>query len=178
MSQLSQEEAELLTQENRFLKQTILNLRGELERASEEQLSLLQSKTLEFSNEIKVLKQIIETQRDENEKIAGVAEDEKQSIRSSSIQNENQLKEVIKNLRLELEITRSKSEETIQKAIGQENLLNLGLKKSLLEIRHALDKSEAEKSDIEQKAKRGAQQEIQQLQKSSRSLRKKIDFIQ
>ena len=75
MSQLSQEEAELLTQENRFLKQTILNLRGELERASEEQLSLLQSKTLEFSNEIKVLKQIIETQRDENEKIAGVAED-------------------------------------------------------------------------------------------------------
>ena len=134
MSQLSQEEAELLTQENRFLKQTILNLRGELERASEERLSFLQSKTLEFSNEIKILKQIIETQRDENEKIAGVAEDEKQSIRSSSIQNENQLKEVIKNLRLELEITRSKSEETIQKAIGQENQLNLGLKKSLLEF--------------------------------------------
>ena len=46
MSQLSQEEAGLLTQENRFLKQTILNLRTELERASDEQLSVLQSKTL------------------------------------------------------------------------------------------------------------------------------------
>ena len=30
MSQLSQEEAELLSQENRFLKQTIFNLRTEL----------------------------------------------------------------------------------------------------------------------------------------------------
>ena len=69
MSQLSQEEAGLLTQENRFLKQTILNLRTELERASDEQLSVLQSNTLEFSKEIKVLKQIIEKQRDENEKI-------------------------------------------------------------------------------------------------------------
>ena len=37
MSQLSKEEAGLLTQENRFLKQTILNLRTELERASEDQ---------------------------------------------------------------------------------------------------------------------------------------------
>ena len=51
MSQLSQEEAGLLTQENRFLKQTILNLRTELERASDEQLSVLQSNTLEFSKE-------------------------------------------------------------------------------------------------------------------------------
>ena len=44
MSQLSQEEAELLSQENRFLKQTIFNLRGELEKLVNDQDSLIQTK--------------------------------------------------------------------------------------------------------------------------------------
>ena len=62
MSHLSQEEAELLSQENRFLKQTIFNLRSELERSSDEQLSLIQNKTLGYSKEIKSLKEIIQKQ--------------------------------------------------------------------------------------------------------------------
>ena len=63
MSQLSHEEAELLSQENRFLKQTIFNLRSELEKLHSEQLSSIQSKTLEFSREQKLLKETIIKQR-------------------------------------------------------------------------------------------------------------------
>ena len=51
MSQLSHEEAELISQENRFLKQTIFNLRNELEKCTNDQISLIQSKTLQFSGE-------------------------------------------------------------------------------------------------------------------------------
>ena len=145
MSHLSEEEAELLSQENRFLKQTIFNLRNELERSSDEQLSLIQVKTLEFSRELKILKDIIKKQREENEKNIATAEDDKQGIRSSNKQNENQLKEVIKSLRDELEHTKVKNQENLQKAIGHENQVNLELKKSLLEIRNALDKSESKK---------------------------------
>ena len=65
MSQLSQEEAELLSQENRFLKQTIFNLRGELEKLVSDQDSLIQTKIVEFSKEQQSLKKIIEIQRQE-----------------------------------------------------------------------------------------------------------------
>ena len=52
MSQLSQEEAELLSQENRFLKQTIFNLRTELEKLVNDQDSLIQTKIVEFSKQL------------------------------------------------------------------------------------------------------------------------------
>ena len=68
MLQLTQEESELLSQENKFLKQTILNLRIEMDKLVHEQGSILQNQTVEFSNQTKELKRIINAQRVEIEK--------------------------------------------------------------------------------------------------------------
>ena len=101
MSQLSHEEAELISQENRFLKQTIFNLRNELEKCTNDQISLIQSKTLQFSGEQKSLKEIIEKQREQIESISLIAEEEKQAIKSLNDREIKQLHKIIKNLRLE-----------------------------------------------------------------------------
>ena len=150
MSQLSHEEAELISQENRFLKQTIFNLRNELEKCTNDQISLIQSKTLQFSGEQKSLKEIIEKQREQIESISLIAEEEKQVIKSLNDREIKQLHEIIKNLRLEIDFNLNKSQDSIQKAIGRENQMNQALKKSLIEVRAALDVSESEKLEIEQ----------------------------
>ena len=77
MSQITPEEAELAFQEIRFLKQTILSLRNELEKSHSESLSSLETKTIEFSREQKVLKKIIEKQREEKERLIATNEEEK-----------------------------------------------------------------------------------------------------
>ena len=102
MSQLSQEEAELLSQENRFLKQTIFNLRTELEKLVNDQDSLIQTKIVEFSKEQQSLKKIIEIQRQEADKVKVIADEEKQSASSKNIRKIDHLKEIIQVLRSEL----------------------------------------------------------------------------
>ena len=67
MLHLTEEETDLLSQENQFLKQTIFNLRIEMEKSSHEQATLIQNKTAEFTNAKKELEIIITRQRSEIE---------------------------------------------------------------------------------------------------------------
>ena len=57
MLHLTEEETDLLSQENQFLKQTIFNLRIEMEKVSHEQGTLIQNKTAEFTNAKKELEE-------------------------------------------------------------------------------------------------------------------------
>ena len=90
MLQLTQEESELLSQENKFLKQTILNLRIEMDKLVHEQGSFLQNQTVEFSNQTKELKRIINAQRVEIEKSNSRMDQEVQNA-TSVIHSENNM---------------------------------------------------------------------------------------
>ena len=62
MSHPTPEEAELLINENRFLKQTIITLREELTKKEFETQDIIDGKQSDFQKESKVLKSIIEKQ--------------------------------------------------------------------------------------------------------------------
>ena len=82
MSHLSEEEALILSQENRFLKQTILSLRNELDECSREKDVEIGTAISNFEKEKRNYRKIIEKQREENERLQVGFEEEKQQISS------------------------------------------------------------------------------------------------
>ena len=103
MLHLTEEETDLLSQENQFLKQTIFNLRIEMEKSSHEQATLIQNKTAEFTNAKKELEIIITRQRSEIEIANSKITDEIQKVTARQSKEQSLLKKVIQELRNELE---------------------------------------------------------------------------
>ena len=99
MLHLTEEETDLLSQENNFLKQTIFNLRIEMEKLSHEQGSIIQNKTVEFTNAKKELEAIITKQRSEIELANSRTAEEIQKVTAQQSKEQCLLKNVIQELR-------------------------------------------------------------------------------
>ena len=113
MSQVSPQEADVLLHENRFLKQTILSLRDELVKKDYETDKLLQARTTHYEKEVSHLKTAVEEQRSALDLKISEHEDEKQAIKKVSRLDQQELKKILKDLRLSLEKVKGESEEKI-----------------------------------------------------------------
>jgi hypothetical protein len=106
MSHPTPEEAELLINENRFLKQTIITLREELTKKEFETQDIIDGKQSDFQKESKVLKSIIEKLRLDIENNLSIHEEEKQDINKKFHNEHKQLRKLVLDLRTSLEKTK------------------------------------------------------------------------
>ena len=153
MSQVSPEEAEILLQENRFLKQTILALRNELVNKGQQQDTIHQKSLRILDQQNASLKETVEELRQELEGSIVKSEDETQKLKQIHLNEQKQLKELIGNLRNGLEEAKENAREESQSLLSKANRENLDLKNTISELRTEIDRSEFEKGELVQKEK-------------------------